>query len=153
MDVGVAAVAPRRGVGEARAVVRPGGAAVARLAVRQQRDPAVLQSQPEKLIELSAANIAHEHDRVAIARRELPTQDALVAKRELLARAVRLVNDVQLVHLGETGGQQHRASLGMPVLKTRHPEVKIATHIGLQFVGEGRNALGDQVVRQFGCRN
>jgi len=102
-DIVAATVAPGAGEGQTLAVLGPDQVAVARLAVAEQARFAGSWIEHVNLGELAAATVAGEYQPLGVGMAADLTH-RLIEPGQLLAGAARLVDPVNLVDLGEPGG-------------------------------------------------
>ena len=145
-DVQVAPVAPRGHVRIPVALVRPGAAHIARLAVREQRDVpgggviAIL------LEELGPPDVLGEHDVTAVGRLVRRARYGVGEERELRAVTAGRPHPVQLGHVAKPGPDDHLAPRGVPVPERRRAELAV----GARRLGNDRGhrgyAVGHEIV-------
>ena len=126
VNVIVAPVARRRGVGEQLAAVRPAPPGVTRLAIRQQRDASIHQIVAIELVKFPAALVLRKHNELARRRLIRTARDRLGQKRQLLPRAPRHLHVMQLRRVREARRDQHLAPHRMPPVKHRAAKFQIA---------------------------
>ncbi len=148
-NVVVAAVAARGGKGEPPAVMRPRRRGVARGAVRQPFDAAIGDLVAVELEKLAPARVLSEKDGIPRAWAIAGGADRFSQEGQLPPRATRHFHGVQLRRGAKAGGDQHFPTRGMPPLKGRGAELKIARRLLPPFRRHFRHAFGNQIRGQL----
>ena len=146
VDIAVLAGAPRRAVGDAIAGGRPHRAGVARLAVGEQRDLAGRAHEAVELVELAAARVLGEDERVAVFGAVRGARHAVREERQLRARRARRLDLVHLRRVAEAGDDEHLAPRRVPGVEGGRTQLRVAAGRRRDLGRDLRDAVGHQVL-------
>jgi hypothetical protein len=147
INIAVAPVAQRRGKGNELAVLAPGVEPIAALAIGEQVEAPVLHR--IDLIEFIAADVLLDQHHIGLFWRPTARPDRLGLEGDLLARAHRHRDAVQLHSVAEASRDQHRFVDRVPADKTRPTIFHIGPCRRRQVGRHFGHAVGDQR-RRFG---
>jgi hypothetical protein len=112
--------------------------------------PSVRKVVAVKLEKFRSARVLSKHHEVTSLRIKQSAHNWLGEEGKLASRAAGHFDQVQLLRVRETRGDQNLAACGMPVVECRGAEFEIEAHAALHFRRSRWNALDNEIVRQLG---